>query len=65
MDELPRKYSSYLADLTDSARGALTPVFRQSVADGEHGIKVWILGHEMQASVSDDVPFGDIVELHE
>lgn len=66
MDDLPRTYVQFLTDLDPLAREAVLPIFRQSAADGKHGVKVWLMkGTEVQASVTDDVAFGDVKVLHE
>ncbi len=61
--ELPDSYRAYLAGLDDSTAAALIPVFKQSIAGGEHGVLVTTnLGPDTQAEVSPEVPFGEIRE---
>lgn len=61
--ELPDSYRAYLAGLDDSTAAALVPVFKQSIAGGEHGVLITTnLGPDTQAEVSPEVPFGEIRE---
>ena len=61
--ELPDSYRAYLAGLDDSTAAALIPVFKQSVAEGEHGVLITTnLGPDTQAEVSPEVPFGEVRE---
>lgn len=61
--ELPDSYRAYLAGLDDSTAAALIPVFKQSIAGGEHGVLITTnLGPDTQAEVSPEVPFGEVRE---
>lgn len=61
--DLPESYRAYLAELDESTAAALMPVFKQSVAGGEHGVRVITgLGPGLQAETSSEVPFGEIRE---
>lgn len=61
--DLPDSYRAYLAGLDDSTAAGLIPVFKQSVAGGEHGVLITTrLGPDTQAEVSSEVPFGEIRE---
>lgn len=61
--DLPDSYRAYLAGLEDSTAAALIPVFKQSVAEGQHGVLITTnLGPDTQAEVSPEVPFGEVRE---
>ncbi len=63
-NELPRAYRKYLEGATPAYIDTVRPVMQESVAEGEHGVLVRFMGSEVQAMVSETVPFGEVRELH-
>lgn len=60
--ELPAAYQKYLDDAPPEQIGTLRPVMLESVAEGTHGILVRGLPSEIQAMVSEAVPYGEVRE---
>lgn len=65
MAELPKDYARFLKTLTPQMREALEPIFQQSVAGGEHGVLIRGPKDETQATVSEDVPYGQVRNIQE
>lgn len=63
MTELPASYRKYLEGRTRDFIETVRPVFLQSVAEAEHGVRV-ILNepHTLQALIDDRIPYGEVVE---
>jgi ribosome-associated toxin RatA of RatAB toxin-antitoxin module len=58
--QLPPAYEEFLGRVTAEEAGTVRPVMQQSVADGLHGVHIRVLPSEIQAMVSEDVPYGHV-----
>lgn len=62
MSQLPAVYEEYLRDRDENFIATVRPVLQQSVAEKNHGVRVTINSHVLQARTDPAVPFGEIVE---
>ncbi|MFD1213471.1 SRPBCC family protein [Arthrobacter sp. GCM10027362] len=58
--ELPEAYERFLAGATPEEASTLRPVMQQSAAEGLRGVHIRVLPSEIQAMISDDVPYGEV-----
>ncbi|WP_026550499.1 hypothetical protein [Arthrobacter sp. Br18] len=60
---VPRAYIEYLSTVDEEFRETVLMVVKQSIADGLHGILVNSRSaHHRQAEVSEEVPYGQVVD---
>ena len=61
MEALPLAYEEFLAGLDEHLRGAMMPVFRESVTEHRHGVLIRGTGlHDLQAVVDETLPYGEV-----
>lgn len=62
MNQLPAAYEEYLQGRDENFIATVLPVLQQSVAEKDHGVRVIINPHVIQAHTDPTVPFGVIHE---
>lgn len=62
MNQLPAAYEEYLQGRDENFIATVLPVLQQSVAEKDHGVRVIINPHVIQAHTDATVPFGVIHE---
>lgn len=62
MNQLPAAYEEYLQGRDEDFIATVRPVLQQSVAEKDHGVRVIINPHVLQAHIDTSVPFGVIRE---
>ncbi|MHA7304764.1 hypothetical protein ACX80E_05890 [Arthrobacter sp. TMN-49] len=62
MNQLPASYEEYLQGRDEDFIATVLPVLQQSVAEKNHGVRVIINPHLIQAHIDLAVPFGVIHE---
>ncbi|NKX53923.1 SRPBCC family protein [Arthrobacter mobilis] len=58
--ELPAAYERFLAGLTPEEASTVRPVMKQSASEGLQGIHIRVMPSEIQAMVSNEVPYGEV-----
>jgi carbon monoxide dehydrogenase subunit G len=58
--DLPPAYEEFLVRATPEEAATLRPVMQQSAAEGLYGVHVRVLPSEVQAMISDEVPYGQV-----
>lgn len=62
MNQLPAAYEEYLQGRDENFIATVLPVLQQSVAEKNHGVRIIINPHVVQAHTDATVPFGVIHE---
>lgn len=62
MSQLPAVYEAYLQGRDENFIATVLPVLQQSVAEKDHGVRIVLTPHVLQAHTDPAIPFGEIVE---